>query len=106
MAETVVSAGGTKPPPTTTPLLAPSITNFTVHHHKATFTFSSSSASGFVCALVRVHKHHKHKHKPNYSSCSSPMTFKHLKPGNYIFKVKSVGANGSETTATTQTFSI
>jgi hypothetical protein len=109
MPETVVSpASSTGGPPPPTTVLSPNITKFHVSHKhdRAKFTFSASGASGFVCALVRVPKHHKHKHKPHFSSCTSPAVYKHLKPGNYIFKVKSLGANGAKTTATTQSFTI
>lgn len=73
-------------------------------HHRAKFSFKASGASGFRCALVKLKKHHK-KLKPSFSSCHSPKTYKHLKPGKYTFEVRAVSAAGRGTPAS-RTFKI
>jgi len=61
--------------------------------HTAKFTFTATGASGFQCALVKKKKHKKPK--PQFSSCSSPKTYKHLKKGKYIFEVRGVGGQAA-----------
>jgi hypothetical protein len=57
----------------------------------ATFTFTASGEkTGFQCALVTKHK------KARFRHCSSPKTYKRLKPGNYTFEVRAVGAGGPD----------
>jgi hypothetical protein len=60
-------------------------------HQTAKFAFTSTAALKFQCALVKKPKgkHHK-KTKPHYAGCKSPKTYKHVKPGNYTFYVRTV----------------
>ncbi len=74
-------------------------------HHSAKFTFSAAGATGFQCALSHKPKG-KHKMiKPNYSSCTSPKTYKHLKVGRYTFFVRAV-SHGIVGTAASKSFKI
>jgi hypothetical protein len=55
----------------------------------ASFSFSAPGAiTGFQCELVKPKgKNHK-RPKASFSRCSSPKRYKHLKSGNYTFKVR------------------
>jgi hypothetical protein len=69
-----------------------------------TFTFVATGAqSGFQCRLRKIvhKKKRKHKKKVAFSTCKSPKTYKHLKPGRYQFEVRALdlaGAPGPTTT--------
>ena len=59
---------------------------------KATFKFTAGGqATGFECQLTR--KHHR---APDFKKCHSPKVYKHLKRGNYTFKVRAVGPGGTD----------
>ena len=64
--------------------------------HTATFTFrATGKRTGFQCALVRKPSRKGAKTpKPKYVRCPKTKTFKHLKPGTYIFYVRAVGPGG------------
>ena len=71
-------------------------------HHTATFTFKAiGAASGFQCALIKRKKTGAFP-MPTFSSCSSPKTYRHLKPGKYKFEARS----GSTGTPVTKKFTI
>jgi hypothetical protein len=67
----------------------------------ATFKFKASGQStGFQCALARKHK------KAKFKKCSSPKTYKKLKPGKYIFEVRAVGPGGTDPSPAMKKFKI
>ena len=43
---------------------------------------------------------------PRYTKCRSPRTFKHLKAGSYVLRVRAVGPGGVDKTPATYTFKI
>jgi hypothetical protein len=77
-------------------------------HHSATFRFKATGkATGFRCALVRRATRKGAKTPaPRYSKCRSPKTFKHLKPGSYVLRVRAVGPGGVDKTPATYRFKI
>jgi PKD repeat protein len=76
--------------------------------HSATFRFKATGKStGFRCALVRRPTRKGAKTPaPKYSACRSPKTFKHLKPGSYVLRVRAVGPGGVDKTPATYRFKI
>ena len=69
---------------------------------KATFKFTAGGqATGFECQLTR--KHHR---APDFKECRSPKVYKHLKRGNYTFKVRAVGPGGTDATPARKSFKI
>ncbi len=69
---------------------------------KATFKFTAGGqATGFECQLTR--KHHR---APDFKQCRSPKVYKHLKRGNYTFKVRAVGPGGTDQTPARKSFKI
>ena len=77
-------------------------------HHTATFRFKATGkASGFRCALVRRRTRKGAKTPaPRYAKCRSPKTFRHLKPGSYVLRVRAVGPGGVDKTPATYRFKI
>jgi hypothetical protein len=76
------------------------ITSVKFNKHKATFGFKAiGGARKFQCALTR-------KGKPKFKSCSSPVTYKHLKKGRYEFAVAAVGKAGPEASPATKSFRV
>lgn len=76
------------PPPDETPPNAKvsSGPKGTVHSHKATFRFTSTEAgSTFQCKLDGK----------KWANCKSPKTYKGLKDGKHVFKVKAIDAAGN-----------
>ena len=76
--------------------------------HTATFRFKATGKStGLRCALVRRPTRKGAKTPaPKYSSCRSPKTFKHLKVGSYVLRVRAVGPGGVDKTPATFRFKI
>lgn len=79
----------------------PSNTSITSAHikrrkGKATFSFTGADASGFQCELKKPRKKHHKKPKAAFSPCSSPRTYKHLKPGKYTFEVQGINSGGAD----------
>jgi len=77
-------------------------------HHTATFRFKAiGKSTGFRCALIRkpTRKHAKTP-APKYTKCRSPKTFKHLKRGSYLLRVRALGPGGTDKTPATYTFKI
>jgi hypothetical protein len=69
---------------------------------KAKFRFKAiGQATGFQCQLKR--KHHR---TPRFKSCDSPKTYKHLKHGRYVFKVRAIGPGGKDETPDKKRFKI
>jgi len=67
----------------------------TINHakHKATFAFKSLGPStGFECQLMT----RPSGVIPPYTSCSSPKTYRHLDKGKWRFRVRAVGAGGTD----------
>ena len=98
------------PTPTPTPSPIPTTTKPSVKlkHMKVThrrgkvrFVFSAGSgASRFQCALAKT------RHKLRYRHCSSPVTYRDLRPGRYVFKVRAVGPEGAKATPVTRKFKL
>ncbi len=85
------------------------ITNSTINqtHHQAGFSFKAiGKATGFQCALVKATKAGQKQPKPSYSACSSPKTYKHLKPSSYTFFVRAFNAGGADPTPAKKSFTI
>jgi hypothetical protein len=62
-------------------------------HHKARFKFKAmGEATGFQCKLKRPDE------PALVESCRSPMTYKHLQPGRYLFEVRASGPGGADPT--------
>ncbi|MGD0197593.1 MAG: hypothetical protein ABSC56_06775 [Solirubrobacteraceae bacterium] len=116
-----VTATFSPPPPTPAPLtpvaVAPPGTTLAdaairQKQHSAVFMFTATgSATSFQCALVRKPQAtRKHKHPktpvPSYGTCSAPKTYRHLKPGQYIFYVEAVGPGGISPVPATRSFKI
>ena len=99
-------SGGTKPGKApNTRLLYEKINS---KRHTATFRFKAiGKSTGFRCALVRrpTRKHAKTP-APKYTKCRSPKTFKHLKAGSYVLRVRAVGPGGVDKTPATYRFKI
>jgi LmbE family N-acetylglucosaminyl deacetylase len=67
----------------------------------AKFVFAArGSATKFRCALARP------RHELKYKPCSSPTTYRNLKPGRYVFKVKAVSPEGAAPAPVTKRFKV
>jgi hypothetical protein len=84
--------------PTGTPPANTIISKAKINRHRRTaaFTFTATGASGFRCALLKP----THHPKATFSSCRSPKTYKHLKPGRYTFEVRGINSAGTGKAAT------
>jgi hypothetical protein len=70
---------------------------------KITFTFSATGPqSGFQCRLQKTGRKRKHKKKVAFSTCKSPKTYKHLRPGSYRFEVRALDLTGAPGPTTTR----
>jgi len=81
------SSGGSTPPPDTTPPQT-TITRTKLLSASGVVKFwlsSSESGGGFLCQLD----------KPPFKPCSSPKSYRHLKPGRHVFRVEAVDAAGN-----------
>ncbi len=94
---------GTNPPPTTSPTVAaPKVTIKAGPKAKSTKTtakfkfVSSESGSKFQCKLD----------KKAFANCKSPKTYKKLKPGKHVFKVKAIDAAGNVSAVVTRKFTV
>jgi hypothetical protein len=68
---------------------------------EAIFRFAAVGvASGFQCELRRPHS----DAKPKFTSCRSPKTYKHLKPGRYTFEVRGLNPAGHDPTPAKREF--
>ncbi len=68
---------------------------------EAIFRFDAVGvASGFECELRRRHS----DAKPKFKSCTSPKTYKHLKPGRYTFEVRGLNPAGQDPTPAKREF--
>jgi hypothetical protein len=97
-----VTATFAQPPETT-------ITKATISKkkRKATFSFSGiSTTTDFQCELTKPKAKHHKKPRAVFSSCASPKTYRHLKPGRYTFKVRAVNSAGPDPTPKTRRFKI
>jgi len=78
-------AGPSPPSPPKQPETAIAKSVFSQQARSATFLFSSSvEGSTFQCKLD----------KADFKPCSSPRSYKHLKPGHHTFRVRAVGPSG------------
>jgi alpha-tubulin suppressor-like RCC1 family protein len=70
----------------------------------ATFSFTAPGAiTSYECMLVRkAPKRHKgagksaKRRKPRFSACGSPRSYRHLKPGRYLFRVRALDILGAD----------
>ena len=70
---------------------------------EAIFRFNAVGvANGFQCELRRRHS----DAKPNFKSCRSPKTYKHLKPGRYTFEVRGLNPAGHDPTPAERKFTL
>jgi LmbE family N-acetylglucosaminyl deacetylase len=84
-----VPAPGTTPEPPAAP--GTRLLRAKVGPGTAKFVFAAEgSATRFRCALTRL------GHEVRYKQCSSPITYRYLEPGPYVFKVKAVGPGGAD----------
>jgi hypothetical protein len=76
---------------------------------RATFSFTGDDALSFQCALVKPKPKKKGKHKKakvTFSPCSSPKSYKKLKPGKNTFEVRGVNSAGSDPSPAIRKFKI
>jgi subtilase family serine protease len=76
-----------------------------------TFTATGGRPQAYQCALAKLRGPKQHRRaaapRPAYRSrCSSPVTYRHLKPGHYEFFVHAKGVSGGYSPATTTRFTI
>jgi hypothetical protein len=102
------SASGGKKPGKAAPNTRLVFEKINSKRHSATFRFKATGkATGFRCALVRKPTRKGVKTPaPKYSSCRSPKTFKHLKPGSFVLRVRAVGPGGVDKTPAIYRFTI
>jgi hypothetical protein len=66
-------------------------TRMNLRHHTVRFEFRAiGDASGFRCRLKRPHR------PAIVNGCHSPKTYKHLRPGHYLFMVRAIGPSGAD----------
>lgn len=86
--------------PVVTPGRAPEtvLGKATIKHRAAKFRFGATgaAATGFECKLDGK----------KWRKCTSPATYKHLKPGRHAFRVRAVGAGGTDATPALRKFRI
>lgn len=85
------------------PTSPPSHTKITQHKISGTtakFSFSAKTATGYQCSLVKKGKGAK------FAKCTSPHTYKSLKPGRYTFEVRGVNLKGADKHPASDTFKI
>ena len=71
--------------------------------HMARFSFVAvGTATGFLCELRRPKR--SRPRTVSFTSCTSPKLFKHLKPGRYAFKVKSINGSQADPTPAIRNF--
>jgi hypothetical protein len=70
----------------------------TIKHRQAKFRFRAKGATAatFECRLDLK----------RWRKCTSPATYKHLKPGRHAFRVRAVGAGGTDATPALRRFTI
>jgi hypothetical protein len=75
------------------------INKVNINEKKQTVTLRFTAAgtvTGFQCELIKPKEKGKTAPKPKFTPCSSPKTYKHLKPGRYTFKVRAVNSAGPD----------
>jgi hypothetical protein len=105
--------GEEAPPPTQQPQSSPppapapgrpdtKITRATLGPERtATFRFEAiGGAEGFRCRLKGP------RGRARFRPCSSPRTYRHLRPGRYVFSVRAIGAAGGDPTPATRRFKV
>jgi hypothetical protein len=102
------SPAGGKKPQTAAPNTRLVFEQINSKRHSATFRFKATGKStGFRCALVRRPTRKGAKMpKAKYAACRSPKTFKHLKPGSFVLRVRAVGPGGVDKTPAIYRFKI
>jgi hypothetical protein len=89
---------GPEPITPTTKLLKTKIEH---RHGRVQFAFAAKgSVARFQCALA------KERQKLKYKGCRSPVTYRGLEPGRYVFKVKAVGTDGVDAPPVTKKFKV
>lgn len=107
------SGGGhqdSAPPPTQPPPPGPGpsppdtkITRARVDSVRRTAKFAfhaTGTATSFECRMRKSH------HKARFTPCSSRRTYKHLRPGWYVFSVRALGPGGLDLSPATRRFKI
>jgi Divergent InlB B-repeat domain/PQQ-like domain len=79
---------GQASPPTGTKVAGAKVSS---KNRTARFTFKATGATGFQCRLIKAGKK-----KPAFSRCTSPKKYRNLKPGSYVFEVRSFNAAGTD----------
>lgn len=70
-----------------------------IGRHMARFVLEArGSATRFRCAIAQLHR------KLAYKGCTSPVTYRHLSPGRYVFKAKAAGPGGADPKPITRRF--
>jgi len=72
----------------------------------ATFTFTAAGASGYRCALVRRRAQRGRRPPARLRACRSPRHYSRLRPGRYVFTVRSADYAGVQRRARTRRFRI
>lgn len=69
----------------------------------AVFRFRGFRATRLQCRLIRLSRRYM---RVRFAHCRSPKRFRHLKPGRYVFQVRSVNAAGPDPRAARRRFTI
>jgi hypothetical protein len=115
---TSFGASGTAPPPDTqssppeTALVRKAKVKRGARKVRLSFVASGDS-TGYQCALTRKGKRAEGKRgkkrkrtRPRFKPCTSPTTYKRLKPGGYVFHVRAFGPAGVDSTPARKRFRI
>ncbi|HVO55105.1 MAG TPA: hypothetical protein VMT37_11905, partial [Solirubrobacterales bacterium] len=90
-----------EPPPISAPTTKLVKTKIEHKQGRVRFAFvAKGSVAQFKCALA------KGSRKLTYKTCSSPITYRGLEPGSYVFKVKAVGTDGVDADPVTKKFRV
>jgi LmbE family N-acetylglucosaminyl deacetylase len=94
-------ASPTPPPSWTTPTTRLLKARVLRRRGTAHFVFAArGTVTKFHCALARIRR------RLRFTPCTSPMTYRGLDTGTYIFKVKAMGPGGADATPVTRKFRV
>ena len=98
-------------PPGFSPPHGTQITSSKVKQKKrsASFSFSAQgTVEGFQCELQRPKPRGRYRKLPKaaFGPCSSPMSYRHLKPGTYIFLVRAFNGAGADPSPASTKFTL
>jgi hypothetical protein len=104
---TVTATFTTVAPPVTPPDTKITKARISQSKDSAKFKFKAvGSATGFQCSLAKLNRHRAKQSRATFSNCRSPKSYKHLKPGKYVFKVRAIGPGGTDPSPAKKAFSI